>query len=244
MPFRVVGETRLGKRVVFGLVGVLVVALMAGFLAGGMAGEVSPVHAAACKAANAGCSGGDTTMTSAMYVCHDTSPIYAGTSTVVEPDSGESWNITAYWNAAGIGWGCNENNETATVDVSWDGSSWSLSNVNTTSHIRNISICSGNTCDGGDTTHAWDYKLIVDITDPNAIGYNLRTVQYTTTSVDDGYTIEDPTETYGDCYTDTSVSPTSQSNTANDTPPGGYWGAGRCGFSCSVTGGSITLYCE
>ena len=48
MSVRVVGETRLGKRVVFGMVGALVVALVAGFLAGGLAGEVSPVHAASC----------------------------------------------------------------------------------------------------------------------------------------------------------------------------------------------------
>jgi hypothetical protein len=218
---------------------------MAGFLAGAPTG-VPVATAAACKAGNPACGAPDTTKTSAMSVNHHTSPSYLGTSTVVQADSGESWSITAYWNTAGFG-DCWERSETATVDVDWNGSAWVLSNKSLTTNIVGIDICSGDTCDGGDTTLGWNYKLTVDITDPVAVGltnYNLRTVQYTTTSVDDGYTIEDPTETYGDCYEDASVSPTSQSNTAYDIgpgPPAGSWTTVRCGYSCDVVGGTITL---
>ena len=70
--------------------------------------------------------------------------------------------------------------------------------------------------------------MIVNLA-PAIVGANpyLDRVVYTTTSVDDGYTIEDPTETQGNCYTDASVSPTTQTFGATDYQYD--WGSGpRC----------------
>lgn len=63
---------------------------------------------------------------------------------------------------------------------------------------------------------------------------------YTTTSIDDGDTIEDPTETQGNCYTDASVSPTSQTFGATDYQ--WDWGSGpRCPYNCFTPGTTVTL---
>jgi len=233
-------HSRRRRRIAVALSVVLALAaIVAGFLAG-MPADVAPVHAAQCKSANAYCVSG--TETSALTVSHHTSPSYAGTSTVVEPDDGESWSITAYWNTMWPPLPCTQLTETAYAPVSWDGSSWVTSNVTLTNNIVDISVCQGSTCDaGGGSTHAWEYKLIVELNDPIRVGlgpwHNLRSVVYTTTSIDDGYTIEDPTETQGDCYTDASVSPTSQTFGATDALA--YWS--RCNHNCSVSGVSTTI---
>ncbi len=217
-----------------------VVALGLGLLAGLPRADVSPVYASHVQ--NYLCGGGlDVTKTSAMYVDHLTGPHYGGGPTVVEPDTGESWQITAYWEPTGGG---GSYDETAYVTVDWDGSAWVTSNVTTTTNIVAISVCPGNTCDaGGGDVHGWSYKIIVNINDPKAgSAYNLSHVNYATTSVDDGYTVEDPTQTQGPCYLGTAVSPTSQSFHASDSEA--YWDSDRCPFDCTVDGGSVTLYYE
>ena len=49
------------------------------------------------------------------------------------------------------------------------------------------------------------YKLIVIVLPALPPASNLDHVTYTTTSVDDGDTVEDPTETQGNCYLGTAV---------------------------------------
>jgi hypothetical protein len=221
--------------VVAATIGLIVLA--AGFLAGVPTGEVPPAYAVNCShGVNYACPGGTTT--SALTVSHHTAPSYLGTSTVVEPDDGETWAIRAQWCPT---LGGAESTETAYATVSWDGSSWSLSNVTTTANIGQISICDVDSCDaGGGDVHSWSYKLIVDLTDPYpGTGDNLSLVAYTTTSVDDGSLVMDPTETQGDCYLGASVSPTSQTFTGTDSTP--YWGINRCPFGCGTPGASVTL---
>jgi hypothetical protein len=82
----------------------------------------------------------------------------------------------------------------------------------------------------------------VDLNDPelNLTGYNLDSVTYTTVDVDDGDTIEDPTQTQGYCYEGTAVQPTSQTFGATDY--NADWGmAGRCPYNCTITGASTTI---
>jgi hypothetical protein len=246
MSVRLVGETRLGKRVVLSVTGALGIALVAGFLVGGIAGDVPLVFAAVCQGANTVCTPPDTTKTSAMTVDHKTTAAYEGGELWVEPDDGETWEITAWWATAPPA-ECYQRSETAHVTVSWNGSSWATSNVTTTNNIVDISVCQGDECDaGGGSTHSWQYMLIASINDPHqgGGGYNLRDVQYETTSVDDGYTIEGAGSVEDDCYLDASVTPTSQSFSATDDP-GLLWLGGRCDYDCDVSGGgSVTIYYE
>jgi hypothetical protein len=215
------------------LVLVLTVGLVAGFLADFSASEVPAVFAWACQPANGACVPSSATKTSALTVEHkktNTDP--------VEPDDGETWNIVAYWNTnTGP---CAQYTETASVEVSWDGSDWVLSNKNLTTNIVSISVCDASMeCSHDvDGDHAWGYKLIVAINDPLAAGFNLRQVVYTTTSVDDGYELDTDT-----CELGSSVSPTTQSFSQTDTGVFTLVG-GRCPYGCSVTGASVTIIYE
>lgn len=184
------------------------------------------------------CPAGDKTKTSALTVTHHTAPSYLGTSTVVEPDVGETWNIALLWeNRAQSAW----TSEAFTVTVSWNGSQWVLSGAVLPAGVKAIGICQGDTCDaGGGSVHGWTYKLILDVYDPYPGGnHNLKQVVYTTTSVDDGYTIEDPSEVQGNCYLNDAVSPTSQTFSATDGPP--YWDSNRCPYNCYTAGASVTI---
>ena len=159
---------------------------------------------------------------------------------MVEPDDSTDWNITAYWRN---GPNCNpgeEESQTASATVTWNGSAWVLSNVVLTASIVDIDICQGDTCSAGGTTHSWEYTLIVDIEDPGGpSGWNLRNVKYATTSVDDGHIIDEPFDG-GNCAEGTSVSPTTQTFTAWDDP-NDKWRSARCPFNCNIVGGSINL---
>jgi hypothetical protein len=220
---------------------ILVISVVGGLLVDVPPDRVDQVFAALCKNPNGSCGGGDNTKTSALHVLHVEA--YAtptpGAEAAVEPDTGESWNITAYWNTAGGGVGCKEHTETASVDVDWSGSSWALSNESTTTNIVDIDVC--DTDEWCSDTDSYGYKLIVDITDPVSIpphSYNLRQVVYTTTSVDDGYELE-----MEGCTLGNSVSPTSQTNSQTDSGPFTF-ASGRCLFGCGVSGATIYIYYE
>jgi hypothetical protein len=201
--------------------------LLAGFLAD-TPSEVPPAHAAVCQATQGFCLHG---YRSAIVDVDHVVPGGTG-GTPVEPDDGESWNITAYWNTNNFP--CVERTETATVDVSWNGSDWVLSNESTTTNIFDIELCgSGSSCTA-EYTHSYGYRLVAKVYDPVVYNqYNLRQVVFTTTSVDDGYEIDTSTCTTGD-----SVSPTSQSFSATDSP------THECGFSCGNTGTTLNLTYE
>jgi hypothetical protein len=174
------------------------------------------------------------TRTSALTVEHkdtNTDP--------VEPDDGETWNITAYWNTL-LPLPCYEHTETASVEVSWNGTAWVLSNKSTTVNILQIDVCDANMecSQDEETVQAWGYKLIVDM---NAVyndrngAHHLRQVTYTTTSIDDGYEL-DPEQ----CTLGSSLSPDSQTVSKTDTGPF-TWISGRCPYGCSVSGATVTI---
>jgi hypothetical protein len=232
----------MSKRIALSIaVFVLTFGLVAGYLTDNPAGDVPHAWALDCQPVNDTCIQ-DGTKTSALEVDH-VSLVDDEISEYVEPDDGESWNITAEWRQESP---CDPGDyriETASVDVSWNGSAWVLSNETTTTNIVDIDICQGDECSGTSGDHSWNYKLIVDVNDPeDSYAYNLRDVTYTTTSVDDGYEIDfGLTHTTCDSLGD-SVSPTSQSFTATDRP--GKWRSTRCSFNCNIVGTSVQLTYE
>lgn len=200
--------------------------LMAGLLVGLPHRAPLPVLAAACQNANQSCTPSDTTKTAVLNVLHQ-----ASGATWVEPNTGETWDITITWNAAGFGNCPNPTVRVGGVTVDWNGGGWTLSNKVIPAGVSDIQVCDiGGTC--GSTTGPRAYKLKVDITDPIGGPQNLQSVVFTTTSVDDGFTIDN-----SDCSTtSTTVSPTSQTFTATDT--GGF----ECDFACAnVTGPTVTI---
>ncbi len=188
--------------------------------------------AAVCKSPNAACGPLVSFRTSTLTVSHVYDP--ESTNTTVEPDSGESWSITSYWNSA-LPLPCFEWTETATVDVNWNGSAWVLSNTTLTNNITGIELCSTDMwCTNLSEDHAYGYKLKVKINDPDqADSYNLRQVVYTTSVVDDGYLLN-----LGSCSLGSSVSPTTQSFSETDSGPF------ECGFNCDASGPSLVLEYE
>jgi hypothetical protein len=215
--------------VLFVAVLIAVSGLVGGFLMGAPS-EVPPVYAAACQAANGVCSGGsDTTKTATLNVSHQTLG-----AVPVEPDDGETWTIKAYWNDNVAPPPCTERTETASVDVSWNGSSWVVSNKSTTDNIVDMRVCTTDVgCASGGGTHDWKYQLAVDITDPvlyHSIPFNLRRVEFTSSSMDDGYELD-----LGNCTLGDSVSPTSASFSQADTGPF------ECSFMCQDGAPSVTI---
>ena len=167
------------------------------------------------------------------------------TDTPVEPDTGETIDITAYWDTL-----VTDNSpcvcaQTATanvaVDVDWsDTTGWSVTCTGcnaTAGPIYRVSVCSVGECGSGiDVDNGWSYELIVDIAKnrgtcqpsggvPAVLGW-LSHVDYATTSVDDGNLIDT-----SNCTEGASVSPTSQVFTVTDS--GGF----DCTFTCAGAAG-------
>jgi hypothetical protein len=213
------------------LVSAAVLLLGAGILAGA-ASDVPLVHATACAAYNGWC--GSFFRTATVDVTHVV-PAGGGQAydMPVEPDTGESFNITAYWNTDTTP--CVEHSETASVDVSWSGTGWVLSNKTTTTNILDIQLCDEDTCAEEDT-HSYGYRLYVKVADPLFLPirrHNLRQVVFTTTSVDDGYELDTTS-----CALGAAVSPTSQTFSATDS------GTFECGYSCSNSGTTLSITYE
>jgi len=185
---------------------------------------VPVAHAYACRSPNPSCPPGVTYRTAAVDVSH----LYEAYTQPVEPDDGETFAITAYWNTTDVP--CSEWVEVAYATVSRSGSGWAVSNVTATANITDIDVCSGDACGSGQDNHAWSFRLIAQVNDPVAGNFNLRQVEFTTTSVDDGHAISTTT-----CSVGTAVSPTSQTFTAIDT---GMW---ECGYSCDYSGPSLEI---
>lgn len=180
-------------------------------------GSVLPVLAANCShPANYNCGFG-TTRTSGLSVNH-----VDGSGGSVTPNGSTNWNITAQWCPTLPG---AEVTETATCTVTWNGSAWSLTNVNLTNNITAITLCTTTTCQSANSV---GYMLLVQLNDPLAPGgQNLSLVTYATTSVPNG----------NKCLGGSSVSPTSQSFSATDTVSSGD--SNRCAYSCSYGGSGL-----
>lgn len=163
----------------------------------------------------------DPTKTSAMTVTY--ADVY---SSSVIPNGATDWDITAHWYPAGPGSNCADS-QVATCTVTWNGSAWSLSNVNLTNDIVAISLCNTNMCGG--SSLAVGYTLIVSINDPSGTtGNNLDNVDYVTTAVPNG-TVCGASNT----------TPISQTNSGNQ-----YISTGNtniCPFTCSVSGSSMVI---
>lgn len=194
-------------------------------------------HAISCPT-NSTCSGENpNTMTSNIFVEHTYTN--GGTTYAVMPDDGETWSITAKWRDARSGYNCALIEETGSVTVSWNGSSWVLSNSTTTGGILGFSLCAhGSGCSGSYLQPVFGYRLLVNIADPYGNGV-LDTVYYETSSVDDGTQMLGgltPCSNLG-----SSVSPTSQTFATTDAPIND-WGDGRCPFNCNASNGpTVTL---
>ena len=213
------------------LVLTLTLGLLVGFLADMPASRVPSVLAAACQAAHGLCNYGlDHTKTATLSVEHRTT---GANTDPVEPDTGETWSITAYWNTAGVG-NCLERSETASVDVDWNGSGWVVSNKSTTSNILDMKVCTaGLGCLSGGTLHDFEYQLAIDITDPVSLGlysYNLRRVDFTASNIDDGNVLD-----LGVCTLGTSVTRTAASFSQSDSGPF------ECSFDCQSGAPSVTI---
>ena len=198
---------------------------------------VPVAHAINCPA-NSSCQGENpNTKTSNIFVEHTYTS--GGTTYAVMPDDGETWSITAKWRDGRAGYNCALYEEVASVTVSWNGSAWVLSNQNVTNNITGFALCAhGTGCSGSYLQSVFGYRLLVNIIDP-VINYNLDTVYYETSSVDDGTQILGgltPCSNLG-----TTVSPTSQTF-ATTVGPINDWGDGRCPFTCSASNGpTVTL---
>lgn len=123
------------KRSVTFLAGTL--AFIVGIAMGWPAPALPVMAFGACQSTHASCGVGDDTKTSVLEVNHAT---VANPADPVLPDDSESWEIHAWWAAAGSGI-CADVSETATATVTWTGSGWSLSNVNLTQDIVDIQLC-------------------------------------------------------------------------------------------------------
>lgn len=204
--------------------------------------RVPAAYCVDCQQVNDNCGQNDSTKTSAMDVQYvEQAP--SEPDRYIEPDGATSWTIAAYWRTAPPA-PCPEYWEAAYVDVTWTGSQWQVSNTTLSNNIVGISVCDGYECDGTSGTHSWNYQLIVDVRDPPTgyPTYNLKKVVYSTTSVPDGDEIEFTGHEYVECDSlGSSVDPTSQGFIGSDEP-NDKWGSGRCAWSCSVVGGSMTIY--
>jgi hypothetical protein len=213
---------------IFAMTAVFVVGLCLGYLSGAPSGDVQPAYAALCKSPNPSCLVGY--RTAAVDVHH----LYEAFSQPVEPEVGETWAITATWNSAAPP-PCSELQEVAYVTVSWNGSTWVTSNFQGTPSITAVSVCgNGDECGSQTTPHSWGYRLYVKVWDPDrGGGKNLRRVEFTTNSVDDGHVVD-----IGTCTLGLAVSPTSQVFTAYDD---GGW---PCGFDCTASDATVDITYE
>ena len=95
-----------------------------------------------------------------------------------------------------------------------DGTGWTVSCTSgcnaLNGPIYSIGICNDDSCND---YNAWTYVLKVDLAVTNP-GGNLAQVVYTTTSVDDGVSIDNEG---GNCAEDTDVEPTDQTWSDTDT---------------------------
>lgn len=187
-----------------------------------------------CQPANDTCGSNDLTKTSVMTVKHETTPVMG--SDKVEPDTGETWTITATWVQATQPIGqCQSRNETAYVDVDWSGTGWTTSNESLTTNILDIAVCDVAMCESsGGAKHGHSYKLFVDITDITSTTFNLQSVAFVASNIDDGNVL-DPAGGPTDCeQLGATVSPVASTYSNTDSP--GNW-TNRCPFACN-TGGS------
>jgi len=202
------------------------------------------------KAAHARCPfgsnqcGSDTTRTSSLSVYHRYTNDFVN-YIPVEPDTGETWSITAYYrlNEYFQACDCQLRSVSASVDVAWNGSAWTATctGCGGGSPILDVDICPIDGCgEGASLDHSWSYELIVDL-ERIVMTFNcgltqysgeLKQVDFIATDIDDGDTID-----VGECEEDQAVtlSATSVGVNASDT------GSFECSFTCNDAAGPTVV---
>lgn len=227
---------------------ILILVLGTGFLAAlAPQGRVDEAECAACAKVLPTCGPTDNTLTSALTVGH----YEERTTAPVEPDTGETWEVKAVY-ATALGaqpapCACQEVNAAVSVDVDWNGTSWSATCTGcnpTTGPIFSVGVCvddDTDTCSAGQTSHSWGYTLIADVARTslyNCFGNpyiaNLDRVEYEPTAIDDGNVIDAETCSEGDA-----VSPVGPSLT-----PVIDYGSWECDLDCDASGPSTSLLNE
>jgi hypothetical protein len=227
---------------------IIILVLGTGFLGALMPpGGVDQAQCAACAKVLPVCQAGDDTLTSALTVGH-----YDETyTTPVEPDTGETWEIkSVYATYSGVlppVCACQEVDATVSVDVDWDGTSWSATCTGCNpiaGPIFAVDVCvddDTDVCSDGEVNHSSKYKLVADVADThlyyclqNLFIANLDRVEYRPTSIDDGNVID--AETCAEGY---AVTPVGSSYTSVID-----YGGWECEFDCDATGASTSLFYE
>ncbi len=142
-------------------------ALVAEFLVDAPPSDVPPALAGTvCSTPTPTCPPGDTTKTCLHHIQrNDTS-----TDLRVAPDDGDGYDILAYWHTNVAA--CQEDTETASVHINWDGSSRQLDDASLSPNIAAIDLCADDTCSSGKELHSWGYWFRVDIEDPVVIAHD------------------------------------------------------------------------
>lgn len=188
--------------------------------------------------------GADTTRTSSLTVYHRYTNDFVN-YVPVEPDTGETWSITAYYrlNEYFQACDCQLRSVTASVDVSWNGSTWTATctGCGGGSPILDVDICPVDGCgEGASLDHSWSYELIVDL-ERIASSFNcglttyngeLKQVDYIATEIDDGDTID-----VEDCDEDQRVTLSSTSVGVNASDTGSF----ECPFTCNDASGPTVV---
>ncbi len=143
------------------LVVAMIVAGLVGVVTGlGQAGRVAPVLAGACGI-HSSCPFGDMTRTSSLTVYHETT-----SNEAVEPDTGETWEITARYTlqTSGTACDCADRTVQATVEVDWTGSGWTATCTSGCGGaIAQVSVCDVSADCGPWSVPTVGYELIVDL---------------------------------------------------------------------------------
>ena len=211
-----------------GLGTVFLLALVVGFLADVPQGDVPPAYAA-CHIAWPTCAGSppDNTRTSTLWVDHRTGDQYL---IPVEPQTGENWAIAVYYSPNLPP--CTDIIVSVSAAVDWvDGTGWTVSCTGCNAlngPVYSIGICNDDSCSD---YNAWTYVLKLDLSATYLTG-NLAQVVYTTSSVDNGVTIDNEG---GNCAEDIDVSPTSQTWSQTDT-------TFPCNLNCDYDTTEVILY--
>lgn len=209
----------------------------------GIALPLAPGRAAAQGCGAGDCLGPGQTTTASVTVQHY-EQVDPTTVREVEPDSGETIEVTAYWDVDALVPGFCDCYRTASatvdVDVDWNETtdSWDATCTGcdaTNGPIYSVTVCHSDGCGSGvNIDNAWEYELIVNMVPTNGTcqgnAGEVSGVLFETTSVDDGDAIR--TSTCSEWY---SVSPTSQTFSVSDLGPF------ECTYTCAAASGPTLM---
>jgi hypothetical protein len=203
-------------------IAVIAVAAMGGGIAFGWASRqlpATPAYAACGTSHGIVCSGPKSSLVEVEHQIYAADP-------KVEPDSGETWSVTAYWASTSGGGACpcTETSASATVRVDWNPTyhRWDIACTSGcdayAGPLYSFEICDDTQCvESVGTYHSWRYVIEGKIDETQTVCGSrpayLDRVVYTTSSVDDGDKLS---STGRGCYELLSVTPTTQAFSVTD----------------------------